>query len=966
MVVAQTNADTGEGTLTINADGSFTYVPDAGFTGIDTFIVQVTDTVTPVNLTVNITVGELVWYVNNQTGPNNPPGSDGRSTDAFETLAEAQAASGPNSTIFVFNGITATTPLAGSIALKNGQKLLGEGVGLTIAGFPTLVPAGTRPRIVATGDAVTVVANTANGNRTGVEIRGLNLASTTGNAIEASSANTQDLGVRISENTVAGSGAGWHHRPRGVDGNGHAGRPRQHHHGGRQRAADRAHGTGTVFITAFDDNVVSGDTGGVGHRHHRPERVLRRRARRGAGPSGRRRDGHRRAGQRRGRRRDAAHVGQRRPGLHRPRHRERQRRGLVRRRHRAVHGRGRHANHGGRGAGVLAATGGPAAIAVGSHHRPAARRPEQRQQHDATACRSPTWPARSPRRPAAPSPTPPNADFIVSGGAATVTYNGTITDDAGQLVSIANTTGGAKSFTGAITDGNDGDGNGISLTSNTGATITFSGGLLLSTGANAAFTATGGGTVNVCDENPCNPAATGALVNTMTTTTGTALNVANTTIGANRLEFRSISANGAANGIVLNNTGGSGSLTVKGNGGSCTSAATCTGGAVQNTTADGLALTNTSNVSLTRMFVGTTGNHGINASAVNGLTLASTLVQNPGNGDNEHGLNLVNVAGTVTIDGATFNGASEDLIHLENNNTNVTFNVTNSSQFTYPTSVGAFANSAMLLLPGGSASITASIQNATFTNVRNAAAQIGANLAGSTGTQNFTFSNNTINVTLAGRASGVVVSGQELTTTNITIDNNNFSGAGGNGVISIDTNDSSAVEGTASGNTIANAPGIGIFVAVDEAARSAVTLNGNTITNAGGDGIQTVNFGGVGVSAMDMIVTNNAINGHSLNTAVNFLGGVAFVGFEDNACVVLRGNSVTGTPPGPTQCGGLACVDYHLEEVGGTSTLEESPNTGNTTANAAYVNSINDAGPVTIFGTIDLTNGATCNVTGLR
>ena len=94
VVVAQTNVDTGEGTLTIDADGSFTYVPDAGFTGIDTFTVQVTDTVTPVTLTVNITVGELVWYVNNQTGPNNPPGGDGRSTNAWETLAEAQAGTG--------------------------------------------------------------------------------------------------------------------------------------------------------------------------------------------------------------------------------------------------------------------------------------------------------------------------------------------------------------------------------------------------------------------------------------------------------------------------------------------------------------------------------------------------------------------------------------------------------------------------------------------------------------------------------------------------------------------------------------------------------------------------------------------------------------------------------------------------------------------------------------------------------
>ena len=32
-----------------------------------------------------------------------------------------------------------------------------------------------------------------------------------------------------------------------------------------------------------------------------------------------------------------------------------------------------------------------------------------------------------------------------------------------------------------------------------------------------------------------------------------ALNVANTTIGASGMTFRSISANGAANGIVLNN-----------------------------------------------------------------------------------------------------------------------------------------------------------------------------------------------------------------------------------------------------------------------------------------------------------------------------------------------------------------------------------------------------------------------------
>jgi hypothetical protein len=48
--------------------------------------------------------------------------------------------------------------------------------------------------------------------------------------------------------------------------------------------------------------------------------------------------------------------------------------------------------------------------------------------------------------------------------------------------------------------------------------------------------------------------ATATGINTIVTTTATALNVSNTNIGAGGLMFRSISANGAANGIVLANT----------------------------------------------------------------------------------------------------------------------------------------------------------------------------------------------------------------------------------------------------------------------------------------------------------------------------------------------------------------------------------------------------------------------------
>ena len=118
---------TPNGTVVRNADGSFTYVPNAGFTGVDSFSFQVTDGTTPVNGTINVTVSNIVDYVSNEIGANNAAGGDGRSTDAFDTLAAAVTAAAANDTIFVFSGISATTPLTGGIALQNGQKLLRRG-----------------------------------------------------------------------------------------------------------------------------------------------------------------------------------------------------------------------------------------------------------------------------------------------------------------------------------------------------------------------------------------------------------------------------------------------------------------------------------------------------------------------------------------------------------------------------------------------------------------------------------------------------------------------------------------------------------------------------------------------------------------------------------------------------------------------------------------------------------------------
>ena len=49
------------GTLTLNPDGSFTYVPDANFNGVDTFTYQVSDgTATSAPVTVTLNVGDDV------------------------------------------------------------------------------------------------------------------------------------------------------------------------------------------------------------------------------------------------------------------------------------------------------------------------------------------------------------------------------------------------------------------------------------------------------------------------------------------------------------------------------------------------------------------------------------------------------------------------------------------------------------------------------------------------------------------------------------------------------------------------------------------------------------------------------------------------------------------------------------------------------------------------------------------
>jgi hypothetical protein len=316
-------------------------------------------------------------------------------------------------------------------------------------------------------------------------------------------------------------------------------------------------------------------------------------------------------------------------------------------------------------------------------------------------------------------------EFHILNGNNTYTYPGAITYAGSErAVNISNRTGGTITLSGPVTAT---AGTGILLSSNTGATINLTGGVQLSTGTNPALTATGGGTVTV----------TGAA-NTLATTTGTALNIANTTIGANGLTFRSISANGGTNGIVLTNTGTTAGLTVTGNGGTCSSPTTCTGGAIQNSTGPGIQLSNVGGgVNLTRININSGADDGLRGSGVTGLNLTNVSVAANGNAVGEAGVDLSNLSGTSAWSGASVSGSAEDNVVIRNSTSTMTLDIT-SSTFSNNSSIG---NDGILVEAASTATIVVTVANSSFSAHRGDHFQAAAL---NSGVLDVTFTNNTL------------------------------------------------------------------------------------------------------------------------------------------------------------------------------------------------------------------------------
>ncbi|MGQ0591982.1 MAG: beta strand repeat-containing protein, partial [Gammaproteobacteria bacterium] len=195
-------ASAGGGSVTIAANGSFSYNPPVGSTGAnDTFLYQICDSGVPgsacTNATATVTVsGPRVWFVDNALGS----AGDGRLSAPFNTLGQADTAANANGDrIFVFTGASTYT----GFGLLSNQRLIGQGVvdtnfdtalGITPPATSVARPAinGTRPTITGT---ITLA--------TGATVRGLNIVTTaviglTGSAV---------TGVTVNDASVSATNA---------------------------------------------------------------------------------------------------------------------------------------------------------------------------------------------------------------------------------------------------------------------------------------------------------------------------------------------------------------------------------------------------------------------------------------------------------------------------------------------------------------------------------------------------------------------------------------------------------------------------------------------------------------------------------------------------------------------------------------------------------------------------------------
>ncbi|CAM2007921.1 beta strand repeat-containing protein [Acanthopleuribacter pedis] len=290
-VTAGTFATTNGGSITLATDGSFSYRPPAGFT-TDSYTYTVNDGNGASDTgTITFNMSEMIWYFDDSFGGV----SDGTSSAPFNSLQDLTAAPfADNHIVFIHEG-TSTTPgneWDGAWTLRNGMRLIGESRALEVShpdavGDLTLLAAGTHPVLTnAAGDILTItdaagvvvegldlrnagdnaLAITAAAAATGVTVRNNLFSGHTNEGVLIRNNHTGDLTATFDSNTLSSAGNAF---DAALTSTGNIILQMDNHAdvtatAGSAIVLNGSGGAGSLFVTSFSGNSISGDTAGAG------------------------------------------------------------------------------------------------------------------------------------------------------------------------------------------------------------------------------------------------------------------------------------------------------------------------------------------------------------------------------------------------------------------------------------------------------------------------------------------------------------------------------------------------------------------------------------------------------------------------------------------------------------------------------------------------------------------------------
>ncbi len=513
----------------------------------------------------------------------------------------------------------------------------------------------------------------------------------------------------------------------------------------------------------------------------------------------------------------------------------------------------------------------------------------------------------------------------VSGGSGDVRVDATIsTTTTGRSVEVTTHTGGTVDFNGAIND----NGLGIQLANNVGAVLRFDGGMDVDTAAGSGteegFQATGGGTLHVTGTNDVDTSLA----------TGTAVNIANVTIGADGVTFRTVAATGGTTpGLIVNDTGTSGFFTVSGTAGDCeASAANCSGGGITSRGADGIQLTDAQNVSLNFMNVASNADNGLVATRVNGFEIIQSRFTD--NADaaapDEAGLHFIDSTGTALAgshptrleDVRVENSHEHDVIVRNDSGTLAELAVI-SSQFLNDGGSGQAANR-FFVDTAGTANVTVDVSDSVFRGNQTAGALTAFGFVGDaagTSDQDLEVTGSDFDLHSVG-LSASVSGGGDITFNFAT---NTVDDSVGNGInFFANSSHTGILSGTVSGNTVGTLndtasgsdSGSGIRASNEGNGTMTLLIDNNTVQEvADFEGIIVTHaLLGTTTGATNATVTNNTIRETDFDR-----GLVAQILSDGTLCADIAGNTFSNI-------GGT--TDMRVRITAGTFNVEQDEPTG--------------------------------------